>query len=145
MNYKVGEPLLTLDGVSLNYGDKKILRDINIKVNEIVGETTTGQVITLVGKSGIGKTQLFKIIAGLTPPSVGSVLIGQKQVPVIPGVVGMVLQTYPLFQHRTLIDNLLLVSKDRGKIDSYLEEFDIYQHRDKYPKQLSGEIGRAHV
>ncbi len=138
MSYKLEETLLKLDGVSLSYGNKKILRDINIEVKDIVAESTTGQVVTLLGKSGIGKSQLFKLIAGLIPPTAGSILIGVQQTPVIAGVVGVVLQEYPLFGHRTLMENLLLVNKDKSKIESYLEDFDIIQHRDKYPRELSG-------
>ena len=138
MNYSLGESLLKLDNISLNFGTKKVLRDINIEVKNIVADETVGQVITLLGKSGIGKTQLFKIIAGLMPPTTGEILIGKAQVPVQAGVVGMVLQSYPLFAHLTLMENLELVCRDKSKIESYLEDFDIIQHRDKYPSQLSG-------
>lgn len=142
MNYSLAEPLLKLENVSLSFGEKenkkKVLRDINIEIKDIIGETTTGQVVTLLGKSGAGKTTLLRIIAGLIQPTTGSVLIGKQQLPVVAGVVGMVLQTYPLFAHRTLMENLLLVCKDKAKIESYLEDFDIYQHKDKYPSKLSG-------
>ena len=143
MTYSVAEPLLKLENISLNFGDikspKKILRNINVQVDDIIGaESTTGQVVTLLGKSGAGKTTLFQVIAGLLAPTTGRVLIGKQQTPVMAGVVGMVLQNYPLFAHRTLMDNLLLANKDKDKVNSYLEEFDIYQHRDKYPAQLSG-------
>lgn len=138
-SYTEQNPLLTLENVSLKYGDKLILRDINIQIKDLVvlGQTT-GQIVTLVGKSGVGKSQLFNIIAGLKEPTTGKVLIGPSQSPVQVGQVGMVAQNYPLFRHRTLISNLKLIEKDEGKINYYLNEFNLIQHRDKYPIQLSG-------
>lgn len=138
MKYTIGDTLLKLDGVSLNYQGNKVLRDINIEIKDIVAESVKGQVVTLLGKSGVGKSQLFKMMAGLMPPSAGSILVGRKQTPVVAGVVGMVLQKYPLFQHRTLMGNLLLVCSDKARIESYLEDFDLYSHKDKYPSKLSG-------
>lgn len=138
MNYSLAGTLLKLEDVSLNYGTKKVLRNINVEVKDIIGEITTGRVITLLGRSGVGKTQLFKLIAGLQNPTSGVILVGEKQTPVVAGVVGMVLQNYPLFAHKTLMGNLSLVCKDKAKVESYLEDFDIIQHRDKYPTQLSG-------
>lgn len=137
-NYSLGNPLLSIENLSLQYGDKKILRDINIKILDILGESLTGQVCTLVGKSGVGKSQLFKLIAGLITPTTGTIKIGLDQHPTSPGMVGMVAQNYPLFNHRTVLSNLKMVSEDKAKIDYYLNEFDLAQHKDKYPIQLSG-------
>lgn len=138
-DYTIGESLLKVDSVFLDYGDKKVLRDVNIDIKDIIGKNQTiGQVIALLGKSGIGKSQLFKIMAGLIKPTSGHVLVGHDQIPVVAGVVGMVLQTYPLYKHRTLKGNLELVCKDPGKIDFYLEQFDIWEHRNKYLQELSG-------
>lgn len=138
-NYTTGKPLLTLHEVSLKYGDKLILRDINIQLLDLIRpNSTTGQVCTIVGKSGVGKSQLFSIIAGLNTPTTGNVLIGLDQKPVQVGAVGMVAQNYPLFNHRTVISNLRLVTKDKEKIDFYLNEFNLTAHKDKYPIQLSG-------
>lgn len=138
-SYTTGKPLLTLHEVSLKYGDKLILRDINIQLLDLIRpNSTTGQVCTIVGKSGVGKSQLFSIIAGLNTPTTGKVLIGLDQKSVQVGAVGMVAQNYPLFQHRTVISNLSLVTKDKEKIDFYLNEFNLTSHKDKYPIQLSG-------
>ena len=137
--YHLEDTLLKLDDISLSFGKKLVLRDINLEVKNIVSsETTKGQVITLLGRSGVGKTQLMRIIAGLLKPSTGQVLVGLDQHPVEPGQVGMVLQNYPLFAHRTLLSNLQLICSDKAKINSYLEDFDLIEHRDKYPSQMSG-------
>src|SRR6478609_7476936 len=138
MTYSYLEPVLQLKNVSLSFGEKKILKDINLEIKDVVRETSTGQVITLVGKSGIGKTQLMKIIAGLQKPTTGEVLLTKALTPVKQGQVGMVLQTYPLFEHRTVRSNMELVCSDKEKIEAYAEEFDIRQHLGKYPCQLSG-------
>lgn len=137
--YKLNETLLKLQDINLSFGDNLILRDINYEVKDITRDNNiTGQVITLLGKSGVGKTQLMKIIAGLQAPTQGRVLLGKHQVDVQPGLVGMVMQSYPLFNHRTLLGNLELVSDDKEKIMYYCNEFDIVDHLNKYPSQLSG-------
>lgn len=138
-SYTTGKPLLTLKDISLKYGDKLILRDINIQLMDLIRpDSVTGQVCTIVGKSGVGKSQLFSLIAGLNKPTTGAILIGLDQKPVVTGAVGMVAQNYPLFQHRTVQSNLELVEKDKTKIDFYLNEFNLTPHKDKYPIQLSG-------
>lgn len=138
-SYTADKPLLSMKNVSLKYGDKIILRDINIQILDLVrAGATTGQVCTVVGKSGVGKSQLFKLIAGLQQPTTGDILIGLEQKPVVTGAVGMVSQNYPLFGHRTVQSNLSMVTKDKGKIEYYLNEFNLTAHKDKYPIQLSG-------
>jgi len=136
--YQLGQTLLTLDSVSLSFGSNLILRDISFEIKDILREETTGQVVTLIGESGVGKTQLMKMIAGLVQPTSGKILLGPGQKPVKAGLVGLVDQKYPLFQHRTLISNLKLVSSDTPKIEFYLNEFNLFEHKSKYPAQLSG-------
>lgn len=139
MEYTVANTLLKVQDVYLKFGEKLVLRDINLEIKDIITtNNVTGQVVTLLGRSGVGKTQLFKIIAGLTRPTSGHVFVGVEQVPVVPGKVGMVLQNYPLFEHYTLYGNLSLVCREKEKIDQYLHDFDIIDHKDKYPCQLSG-------
>lgn len=139
MIYTKNERLLTVKGLNLQYGQKVILRDINLKVDNIVRPNLNqGQCIALLGPSGIGKTQLFRCIAGLQKPSSGEVLITEKQEPVKSGDVGVVQQAYPLLQHRTIRGNLELVSKDKERITTLLTKFGLDQHADKFPVQLSG-------
>lgn len=133
--YETGEVLLSVQDVNLEFQGNKVLRDINIEVKDIIGK---GQVKTILGRSGVGKTQLFRMIAGLIKPTSGRILVGANMQKVEAGVVGMVLQTYPLFAHRTVMSNLKLVCSDQKRIDEYLNEFDIWDHKDKYPSQLSG-------
>jgi ABC-type nitrate/sulfonate/bicarbonate transport system ATPase subunit len=140
--------LIEVKDVNLSY-DKQILRDINFKIQNIVRpEISQGQVISLIGRSGIGKTQLFKILAGLIPPNSGTVLVGLEQKPVVAGEVGIVSQNYILFNHRSVMENLrlamkhasiTLTSKEKDDmINDYAEKFDLKEHLKKYPTQLSG-------
>lgn len=133
--YTETDTLLSLKEVNLTLGNNKILRDINLEIKDIVG---VGQVNTLLGRSGVGKTKLMQCIAGLQRPTSGQILIGKDQRSVRPGEVGMVLQNYPLFGHYTVLGNLKLVNSDKAKIDELLVEFDIWDHRNKWVGQLSG-------
>jgi ABC-type nitrate/sulfonate/bicarbonate transport system ATPase subunit len=148
MTYSKNEVLIDVKDVSLSY-DKLILRDVNFKIHNIVRPgLNQGQVISLIGRSGIGKTQLFKILAGIIKPQTGTVLIGQDQHPVVAGEVGIVAQNYILFNHRTVQENLRLAMihssiaiNDKEKNDlitEYADKFDLSGELKKYPMQLSG-------
>jgi ABC-type nitrate/sulfonate/bicarbonate transport system ATPase subunit len=148
MKYSKNEVLIEVKDVNLSY-DKQILCDVNLKIHNIVRPNMNqGQVISLIGRSGIGKTQLFKILAGLIQPNTGTVLVGLDQHPVVAGEVGIVTQNYILFNHRTIHENLRLAMKhvsitmnDKEKddlINDYAQKFDLAEHLKKYPLQLSG-------
>ncbi len=141
------ETLLKLTNVSLQLGGKQILRDINLEIKNIVRPgMEQGQVIALLGPSGIGKTQLFRMIAGLQKPTTGEILVDVAQEPVRAGRVGVVAQNYPLFDHLTVYENMLLAAHRAGlkgqaakdKIAEVLTTFRIEDHAEKYPCQLSG-------
>jgi ABC-type nitrate/sulfonate/bicarbonate transport system ATPase subunit len=129
--------------------NKLILRDISFEVRDIHRPgVEQGQVVGLVGKSGIGKTQLFRIIAGMQRPSSGTLQIGEGLHPVRAGEVGIVPQTYTLFRHRTVRGNLSLSLRQSGRkmtaaevraqIDAQAADFNLTEHLGKYPAQLSG-------
>lgn len=146
-NYTLGKSLLKIDNVCLEYNDKPVLKNVNAEIKKIIrpGEIT-GQVVGFLGPSGIGKTQLFRIIAGLNKPTAGAVVINDTHKPVLAGEVGVVAQSYPLFEHRTVLSNLILsamqIEKDtkaaKDKVLSFLEEFDLADKAYHYPAQLSG-------
>jgi polar amino acid transport system ATP-binding protein/sulfate transport system ATP-binding protein/NitT/TauT family transport system ATP-binding protein len=103
--------LLQAENVTLQYDDKIILRDINFCIKDIVRPgIQQGQVISLIGRSGIGKTQLFKILSGLQKPTSGSVTIHDKQA-VKAGDMGVIFQNYYLFEWRTVYHSLMLAAK----------------------------------
>lgn len=146
--YQKKELLINVEKVSLTY-DKPILRDVNFKIHNITRPgVNQGQVISLIGRSGIGKTQLFKILAGLIQPDTGDVLVGLEQHPVEAGDVGIVPQNYILFNHRTILENFKIAlrhcvdkaddKKREELIKYYADRFDLTEHLKKYPMQLSG-------
>jgi ABC-type nitrate/sulfonate/bicarbonate transport system ATPase subunit len=137
--YKYEERLLTIKGAGLSYGTKQIFRDINLHIDNVTRPgVNQGQCVALLGPSGIGKTQLFRCIAGMQPLTVGSVDIGPEHRQVAVGEVGVVQQSYPLLAHRTIRGNLSLVCDDGKKIIDLLTRFGLAEHADKYPLQLSG-------
>jgi ABC-type nitrate/sulfonate/bicarbonate transport system ATPase subunit len=99
-------------------------------------------------RSGIGKTQLFKILAGLNQPTTGIVKIGADKHKVREGEVGVVSQNYILFNHRSIRSNLAIAlernsayktdTERKDIITHYAEQFNLKEHLDKYPMQLSG-------
>ncbi|WP_426492049.1 ATP-binding cassette domain-containing protein [Hymenobacter sp. 102] len=145
--YFYKSPVLTLDKVSLTLNGETILRDISAQVLDVCRPgMSQGQVVGFYGRSGMGKSVLCRLMAGLLPPSSGEVLVGEAQQPATPGAVGFVQQHYPLFNHRTLLDNLLVAAarrypnpaEARRQAEEYLERFQLTPHRAKYPAHLSG-------
>jgi len=144
--YTVAERLLTIENVCVAY-DKPILKGLNAHIDNIVREgMQQGQVVALLGPSGVGKTQLFRCIAGLQRPNAGSIRLMDSKTEVQPGEVGVVAQHYPLFNHRTVLGNLLVAAgrfvKDdklaREKCIAMLEEFHLLDKASAYPQALSG-------
>lgn len=145
--YELKDVLVRIDKVSLSYGDVQILRDVDAEVRDIVRPgCTQGQVVGILGPSGIGKTQLSRIMSGLQSPSSGRVLIGTKGEPVHSGLVGVVAQNYPLLRHRTVLGNLVVAARQSGlgaeaardKAMEYLKRFELEARASYYPSQLSG-------
>lgn len=144
--YQKTNTLLKVSNVSLKYGEKQILKDINFEVKDIIRpDVNQGQVISLIGASGKGKTRLFRIMAGLEEPTTGEVLTGVEQTKVKRGDMGVVTQNYMLFNHRKIKKNLELSAeknpliKDiQAEIQLYAEKFNLLEQLPKLPKQLSG-------
>ncbi|HEU5285708.1 MAG TPA: sn-glycerol-3-phosphate ABC transporter ATP-binding protein UgpC [Sphingomicrobium sp.] len=144
-----------LRGVSKSFGATPVLRDVKLSVGE-------GEFLVLVGPSGCGKSTLLRAIAGLDEVDRGDVLIGDKRVNDLPPAkrgIAMVFQSYALYPHMTLYDNmafgLKLAGKSKAEIDSAVtdaaELLGIRHLLDRRPKTLSGgqrqrvAIGRAIV
>ncbi len=143
--------ILRFDDVNIAFGENVVLRGVNYEIKNIVRPgMEQGQVVALLGPSGIGKTQLFRLAAGLEIPDAtitGSVVIGDEQkVPVRAGIVGVVAQSYPLFMHRKVLDNLVVAGRRAGlsvkaakeKAMALLEGFGLRDRYDHWPAQLSG-------
>jgi ABC-type nitrate/sulfonate/bicarbonate transport system ATPase subunit len=144
--HTIGQRLLTIDQVCVSY-DKPILKNVSASINNIQREgMNQGQVVCLLGPSGVGKTQLFRCIAGLQQPNSGTVALHGKDGDVQPGEVGVVAQNYPLFNHRTVLGNLMVAAakvcksdkEARDKSYAILEEFHLADKALAYPQALSG-------
>ena len=159
--YSKKEVLLQARNVSLAYGDKCILREINFSIRDIVRPgLQQGQVVSLVGRSGIGKTQLFRVLSGLQKPSSGSIIVRERKPaetgggtieiwrerPVASGDMGVIFQNYYLFGWRTVKQSLLLAARknpvltgaEEDAIREYAARFEITDCLQQYPAQLSG-------
>jgi polar amino acid transport system ATP-binding protein/sulfate transport system ATP-binding protein len=145
--YELKETLLTLDNLSLSLGNKAILSGVSACVRNVTRPgALQGQVVAVLGPSGVGKTQLFRLLSGLTLPESGRVLLGPKQQPVARGQVGVVAQAYPLFEHYTVLQNLIVAAKQHGLGNAEAREqalhmlarFALEECAAAYPATLSG-------
>lgn len=140
MTYQKAELIFKVQNLNLSYGEKQVLRDINVDVHNIIRPgVKQGQVVALLGPSGIGKTQLFRCIAGLQPFQ-GELSMFNK--PVHAGEVGVVQQAYPLMAHRTVWGNLMLAAHRKperiAEAERLLAHFGLTDKKSFYPQQLSG-------
>lgn len=143
------ENLLSIENVSKSFpGDKgrvPVLTDVSLTVRDIQHKP---QILSILGPSGSGKTTLLRIMAGLDKPDSGQVFCDEENGmrPVQVGDVGVVFQRYPLFDDRTVLQNLveparnsrLPAAEAQEKALQYLEDFGLSPQKNNYPMQLSG-------
>ncbi|MEZ5913728.1 MAG: sn-glycerol-3-phosphate ABC transporter ATP-binding protein UgpC [Paracoccaceae bacterium] len=146
---------LKLTGVAKAYGDVKVLSDIDLDIRQ-------GELIVFVGPSGCGKSTLLRMIAGLEQISGGTLEIDGQVVNDVPPAqrgIAMVFQSYALYPHMTVRDNmafaLKIAGKSGGEIDAAVDKaakvLQLTPYLDRLPKALSGgqrqrvAIGRAIV
>ena len=134
--------IVELSGVNKVYGTNHVVRDLNITVNE-------GEFLTLLGSSGCGKTTTLRMIAGFEEPTSGSIKVEGESIEEkepFERNVNTVFQTYALFPHKTIFDNIAygLKMKKVPKAESkerVLEMMEMVQltgFENRYPSQLSG-------
>ena len=129
--------ILDIKNLSYSFGNNPILKDINIHVNE-------NEMVAIVGSSGVGKSTLFNLIAGLLKKQVGEITINGSEDYI--GKVAYMLQKDLLFEHKTIIDNVILpliIAKINKKEaleegNKILKQFNLDKYANKYPQQLSG-------
>lgn len=152
--YALAEPLLQLQDIMLRLGDRQVLDGVSATIMDVIRpDCKQGQVVSFLGPSGVGKSQTFWMIAGLNAPDSGQVVIGHRGSngtvnyrQVLPGDVGVVTQHYTLFDHRTVMGNLLVAGAQRGltrvealaRAQRLLSRFGMSDRADSYPRQLSG-------
>ena len=129
--------ILDIKNLSYSFGNNPILKDINIHVNE-------NEMVAIVGSSGVGKSTLFNLIAGVLKKQVGEITINGSEDYI--GKVAYMLQKDLLFEHKTIIDNVILpliIAKiDKKEAleegNKILKQFNLDKYANKYPQQLSG-------
>ncbi|MEM7091025.1 MAG: ABC transporter ATP-binding protein [Pseudomonadota bacterium] len=146
---------LTLTNVCKSFGPVEVLKDINLTVEE-------GEFVVFVGPSGCGKSTLLRVIAGLEDATSGTVEIGGEVVNTVPPAkrgIAMVFQSYALYPHLNVRDNMALGLKQEKQPKSVIDErvekavqmLDLAAYVDRRPSDLSGgqrqrvAIGRAIV
>ncbi len=132
---------LNAENITRSFDGVKIIENVSIHLNE-------GEIVSLLGVSGGGKTTLFNILSGLdTPDNDGRVMLNGKDITGKPGEISYMLQKDLLQPHYTVLDNVALPlivkngmkKKDaRKKAEGYFASFGLDGAQKKYPHQLSG-------
>lgn len=131
--------ILQAENITKAYGDNQVLQDISIHLEE-------GELVCVLGVSGVGKTTLFNILSGLVLPDRGQILLENEDVTGKTGNLSYMLQKDLLLQHKTVLDNVALplvlkgVKKKaaREQAAAYFKQFGLEGTELKYPSQLSG-------
>ncbi len=139
---------LTVDNVRLAYGDNPILKGVSLTLER-------GEVVALLGPSGSGKTTILRAVAGLEQPSEGTIRVGDKvvfdgakeiDVPAEGRNLGLVFQSYALWPHKTVSDNVAYGLKLRNvsagdvstRVKNVLDQLSLGHLGGRFPHQLSG-------
>nr|WP_291494813.1 amino acid ABC transporter ATP-binding protein [Actinomyces sp.] len=144
---RAGEPLVVVDHVVKHYGDFVALNDVSLTVDK-------GEVVVLIGPSGSGKSTLCRTINRLETITSGDIRIDGESLPqegrklaALRAEVGMVFQSFNLFSHKTILDNVTLApvkvkrmpkKEAEDLAHTLLDRVGVGAQADKYPAQLSG-------
>ena len=131
-----------IENVTKRYGAVQVMHGVSVDIAD-------GEFVVLVGPSGCGKSTLLRMLAGLEEISTGTIRIGEKVVNDVPPKerdIAMVFQSYALYPHKTVFDNIGFplkmakrpASEIEAKVRSAAEVLDLAHLLDRYPKQLSG-------
>ena len=140
-------PMISITGVNKHFGALHVLKDINLDVDR-------GQVVVVLGPSGSGKSTLCRTINRLETVDSGTIAIDGEVLPSegrklaqLRSDVGMVFQSFNLFAHKTILENVMLAPMKVRKVSaeqareramSLLERVGVATQAEKYPAQLSG-------
>jgi len=143
----MAHPLVELERVNKHFGDLHVLKDVDLTVE-------SGEVVVLIGPSGSGKSTLCRTINRLEPIDGGAIRIDGQPLPEegralarLRADVGMVFQSFNLFAHKTILDNVTLGptrarkvprAQARERAMALLERVGIAEKADRYPAELSG-------
>jgi iron(III) transport system ATP-binding protein/putative spermidine/putrescine transport system ATP-binding protein len=133
---------LDLQSLGKSYGGADVVRNVSLSIRQ-------GEFVSLLGPSGCGKTTILRMVAGLTEPTRGRILIGEEDVTRLPPNLrglGLVFQSYALFPHLTVFENVAFGLRRRNISGSELERrvnealalVRLSELGERYPRQLSG-------
>jgi putative spermidine/putrescine transport system ATP-binding protein len=133
---------LTLENISAHYGSTPVLEDLSLHVRE-------GELVSLLGASGCGKTTTLRLVAGFMQPTAGTIRLGDRDLTRLPAHarnIGLVFQTYALFPHLTVLENVAFGLRQRGvataerrrKAGEMIERVGLTGLAQRYPGNLSG-------
>ncbi|TFE52943.1 ABC transporter ATP-binding protein [Streptomyces sp. ICN441] len=139
---KTPAPAVRLDGISKSYGDSHAVHELSLDI-------APGEFFSLLGPSGCGKTTTLRMIGGFTDPTDGTVLLGGEDVTALPPNkrdVNTVFQSYALFDHLSVADNVAFGLKRKGvgraeireRVGTMLERVQLGGLGDRKPRTLSG-------
>jgi iron(III) transport system ATP-binding protein len=152
---------LSVENLHLTYGDNPVLKGVSMDLKR-------GEVVSLLGPSGSGKTTLLRAVAGLEKPTQGRIIIGsntvyngsaRSEIPAEERNLGLVFQSYALWPHKTVFENVAYPLKLRKvasaeinqRVQGVLDQLGLGHLGQRHPHQLSGgqqqrvAIGRALV
>ncbi len=133
---------LSIDNITAHYGRTKVLEDLSIHVGD-------GELVSLLGASGCGKTTTLRLVAGFLQPTSGTILLGDKDLTRLPAHgrdIGLVFQNYALFPHLSVQQNvafglkqrkLTLTDRDTRAVEM-LDRVGLAHLADRLPAELSG-------
>lgn len=133
---------ISIRNLSKRFGEVEVLRDVDLQIAE-------GEFVSLLGPSGCGKTTTLRCVAGFEFPDDGRIMFGDADKTFVAPEhrdVGMVFQSYALFPHLTVRENLAFglemrnrpATEIRERIDAVLEMVQLSGLHDRYPRELSG-------
>lgn len=152
---------LSVENLHLTYGDNPVLKGVSMELKR-------GEVVSLLGPSGSGKTTLLRAVAGLEKPTSGTITIGKtrvydgnprSEIPAEARNLGLVFQSYALWPHKTVFENVayplklrkVAAAEIKQRVQTVLEQLGLGHLGNRHPHQLSGgqqqrvAIGRALV
>lgn len=129
--------MIEIKNLNHSFGNTQILKNINLNINE-------NEIVSIIGTSGVGKTTLFNLIAGILDIQNGEIKIDNEKN--YKNKVAYMLQKDLLLEHKTILDNIILpliisnIPKKQAveEAEEILKKFSLFDYAYKYPKQLSG-------
>lgn len=133
---------LSLSNLCKNYGSRQVIKNINLSIEQ-------GEFISLLGPSGCGKTTTLQMIAGFVDVTHGAIVLKDRDITQVPPNergLGIVFQSYALFPHMTVAENIMFglqmrkveSSEKIQRTEKILKHVHLEQYKDRYPRHLSG-------